>query len=275
MSKQTIVITGASSGIGKATARYFAEKGWNVAATMRIPEKEVDLTKIENIKIFALDVTNQASIQEAYEAIIHEFGTVDVLLNNAGYALNGPFELSTDEQIRNEFEVNVFGLFNVTRVFLSHFRENRHGVIVNISSMGGKVTFPYISTYHATKFAVEGFSESLSYELDDFGIRVKVIEPGPIATDFSGRSMDFATSTTITDYDAYTENFRRVSAVSETNYVDTSVVAEVIFTAATDETDQLRYTTDPQGKQAIEAKATYGDDAFIANIKATYSLKNQ
>jgi short-subunit dehydrogenase len=118
------------------------------------------------------------------------------LLNNAGYAVSGPFELSTDEQIRKEFDVNVFGLFNTTRTFLKHFREKRKGVIVNISSMGSKIIFPLISTYHSTKFAVEGFTESLSYELDALGIKVKLVEPGNIATDFSGRSLDVAKSET-------------------------------------------------------------------------------
>jgi short-subunit dehydrogenase len=207
MEKKTIVITGASSGIGKASVKYFAEKGWNVAATMRAPEKETELSEIENVKIFELDVAKQETIDQVYENILKEFGEVDALLNNAGYAVSGPFELSTDEQIRKEFDVNVFGLFNTTRTFLKHFREKRKGVIVNISSMGGKITFPLISTYHSTKFAVEGFTESLSYELDALGIKVKLVEPENIATDFSGRPLDVAKSETITDYNEYTNNF--------------------------------------------------------------------
>lgn len=273
MEKKTVVITGASSGIGKATAKYFADKGWNVAATMRSPENEVDLTEIENVKTYVLDVTKQETIDKAYEEILNEFGTVDALINNAGYALNGPFELSTDEQIRKEFEVNVFGLFNVTRTFLKHFRENRNGVIVNLSSMGGKITFPLISTYHATKFAVEGFSESLSYEINDLGIRVKLIEPGSIATNFYGRSMDFAKSETITDYNAYCQNFYEAASNSGTVQTQPEVVAAVIFTAATDGTDQLRYITDEFAEQIIASRQTHGDEAFVANVKASYSVK--
>lgn len=273
MEKQTVVITGASSGIGKATAKYFAEKGWHVAATMREPQKELDFEGIENIKTFQLDVTNQESVDQAYEEILKAFGTVDVLVNNAGYALNGPFELSKDDQIRKEFDVNVFGLFNVTRSFLKHFRENKNGIIVNISSMGGKITFPLLSTYHATKFAVEGFSESLSYELYDFGIRVKIIEPGAIETNFYGRSMDFASSETIEDYNAYRDNFYDLSAKSGTVYTKPEVVAEVIFGSATDGTDKLRYATDAYAEQIMGMKDKYGDEAFVSNIRANYALK--
>ena len=132
MSK-TIVITGASSGIGRATAIYFAEKGWNVDATMRSPEKETELQKIDGIKVYQLDVTSTESISSAYDAILGDFGNVDVLLNNAGYAVAGPFEAATDDQIRREFDVNVFGLFNTTRKFLEHFRPKGDGTIINIS----------------------------------------------------------------------------------------------------------------------------------------------
>lgn len=123
-----IVITGASSGIGKSTAVYFARKGWQVAATMRSPEKETDLSSYENIHLFRLDVTKPEEIRAAQEQILQVFGSVDVLLNNAGYALNGPLELSTEEQIKMGFEVNVFGLIEVTKAFLPVFRKKWMGL---------------------------------------------------------------------------------------------------------------------------------------------------
>ncbi|MFK7773866.1 MAG: SDR family NAD(P)-dependent oxidoreductase, partial [Saprospiraceae bacterium] len=118
--KKTIVITGASSGIGKATAKHFANKGWHVAATMRTPQKETELNEIDNIKLYALDVTNESSIEKATEQIINDSGTVDVVLNNAGYGLLGTFEAASQEAIRQQFDTNVFGLMNVTRAFLPH-----------------------------------------------------------------------------------------------------------------------------------------------------------
>lgn len=274
MEKKTIVITGTSSGIGKATAKYFAEKGWNVAATMRAPERETELTQIENVKIYAIDVTNQETINKAYEEILKEFGTVDVLINNAGYALLGPFELTTDEQIRREFDVNVFGLFNVTRTFLKHFRENKKGIVVNISSVEGRTTLPLVQTYDSTKFAVEGFTESLSYELSHLGIKVKLIEPGAVATDFAGRSMDSAKSETITDYDAYLSNFfSLVSSEEQQMASQAEFIAEAIYEAVTDETNKLRYVVGEEAKQRIAEREARGDEGYALMIKERFALK--
>ncbi len=272
---KTIVITGASTGIGRASAIYFAEKGWNVAATMRKPEKETELQTIDNIKVYQLDVTKQQTIDEAYKAIITDFKKVDVLLNNAGYALNGPFEVCTDEQIRAQFDVNVFGLMNTTKAFIPHFREKREGVIINISSMGGKITFPLLTSYHATKFAVEGFSEVLGYELDEFGVKVKLIEPGNIATDFGTRSMVMADTGENKAYDKLLGNFMNMMQNIDPNefYSSPEMVAEVIYTAATDGTNQSRYIAGEDAKQLIELRQTQGDDAYIEFTKKQFLPK--
>lgn len=272
--KKTLVITGASTGIGRATALYFAGKGWNVAATMRSPEKEKELQEIDNIKVYQLDVTNKESITRAYDTIISDYDKVDALLNNAGYALYGPFEVSTSEQIRKEFDVNVFGLMDVTRTFLPTFREQKDGVIMNVSSMGGKITFPLISTYHSTKFAVEGFSEVLAYELDGLGIKVKLIEPGNIATDFGGRSMKFATSEDVTDYNPYVENMMKMmQAAGPDMYSQPEIVAEAIYTAATDGTDKIRYIAGDDAKQLIGMREENGDEVFVKFTKEMYAIK--
>jgi NAD(P)-dependent dehydrogenase (short-subunit alcohol dehydrogenase family) len=266
MSK-TIVITGSSSGIGKATAKYFAEKDWKVAATMRTPKKETELQQHENITLYQLDVTDEDSIAKATKQIINDFGTVDVVLNNAGYGLMGPFEATTPEQIRHQFDVNVFGLMSVTRAFLPHFRANKSGMFLNVSSIGGRVTFPFISLYHSSKWAVEGFSESLSYELGELGIQVKIIEPGGVETDFGGRSLVFATKEGLTDYDKAVGQFQANMANSGLSYSTAEFLAEAIYNATTDGKTQMRYLVGPDAEQVYGTRQKVGDDAFIAGMK--------
>ncbi len=262
---KSIVITGSSSGIGKATAKYFAEKGWKVAATMRKPENETELTEVENVSIYRLDVTDNASIAAAAEQIIADFGTVDVVLNNAGYGLAGPFEAATPEQIQRQFATNVFGLMEVTRAFLPHFRENRAGLFMNVSSIGGLITFPFISLYHSTKWAVEGFSESLSYELASLGIDVKIIEPGGVATDFGGRSMDMALPQNTEDYN---DDMAKMQAAMGAMVGGSTAeyLAEQIYEAATDDKQQLRYLIGDDAEQIYGLRTANGDDAFVATM---------
>ncbi len=158
---QTILITGSSSGIGKATAIYFAERGWKMVATMRTPEKAGEWAQHSNVTLMRLDVLEIDSIKQAISDTINKFGRIDAVVNNAGYGLVGAFEASTNEQIQRQFDTNVFGLMNVCREIIPHFREQRGGTIINVASMGGQLTFPLYSLYHGTKWAVEGFSESL------------------------------------------------------------------------------------------------------------------
>ena len=264
---KSIVITGSSSGIGKATAKYFTEKGWKVAATMRTPEKETELTELENVSLYALDVTDDASIAAATEQIISDLGTVDVVLNNAGYGLMGPFEAASPEAIKQQFDTNVFGLMSVTRAFLPHFRANGAGMFLNVSSIGGRITFPLISLYHSTKWAVEGFSESLAYELGQLGIQVKIIEPGGVSTDFGGRSMAFAAKDGLTAYDEMAATFQAKVAASGLEYSTAEFLAEGIYNAATDGKNQLRYLIGPDAEQLYAMRQEVGDDAFIAGMK--------
>lgn len=264
---KSIVITGASSGIGKATAKHFAAQGWRVAATMRTPAKETELNTIDNITIYQLDVTDEASIAAATEQITNDFETVDVLLNNAGYAVAGPFEAATSDQVRRQFDTNVLGLMSVTRAFLPHFRQNKAGIILNVSSIGGRITFPFISLYHSTKWAVEGFSESLSYELAPLGIQVKIIEPGGVDTDFGGRSMDFAMNPELTDYAEKLTIFQeRMSENSALGRSTADYIAEEIFKATTDGKNQLRYLVGDDAKQMYAMREEHGDDAFVAGM---------
>jgi len=269
---KTILITGTSSGLGRASARLFQSRGWNVIATMRSPTKETELTKLDRLLVTRLDVQDHVSIQSAVEAGLSRFGQIDVLVNNAGYGAYGPLEATPLEKIRRQFDVNVLGVLATTRELLPHFRKNRRGTIVNVSSIGGRIAFPLGTLYHGTKFAIEGLSESLQYELGALGIRVKVIEPGMIKTDFGGRSFDFNNDTALAEYQPLVQSlaatFGRMMQVGS----EPERIAEVIYTAATDGTKQLRYEAGADASKALADRRAADDASFIAAISAQFGL---
>jgi len=244
--KKTIFITGASTGLGKATAKLFQRKGWNVIATMRHPERELELNQLKNVTVLALDVANLDQIKEVVEHVLKNY-TVDVVLNNAGYGLIGPLESLSAEQINTQIQTNLFGVIHVSKAFIPYFRENKKGTFINITSTFGLLGYPTCSIYSATKFAIDGFSESLAYELAQFDVRVKVIAPGGMQTDFAGRSMQGGM------HKAYEQLVDKVSeGYSQdkiANYTKADDVAQIIWKSATDESTQLRYVA---GKDAIE-----------------------
>lgn len=261
MSK-TILITGASSGIGKATAIYFQEQGWNVIATMRSPEKETTLNKLENVQLEKLDVLDVATIEVAINNGISKFGKIDVLLNNAGYGAYGPLETFPRENIIRQFNTNVIGLMDVTKAIIPHFRANNSGVIINISSIGGQMTFALGSLYHGTKFAVEGISESLHYEMKEIGVKVKIVEPGFIATDFGGRSFDFQAGN-IEAYQPIIHALMKQWQNPNNIVSQPSLVAKVIYEAATDGTNQLRYRAGEDAHQLLDNRKKMTDAEFF------------
>jgi len=263
----TVLITGASSGIGKETAKRFQDKGWNVVATMRSPEKEEELAALDNVLVTRLDVTDPDSIAGAVNDGIERFGSIDVLVNNAGYGAFGPLESISMDSVRRQFDTNVVGLLETTKAVLPHFRSQQSGAIVNISSMGGKMTFPLGTLYHGSKFAVEGLSESLHYEMEPIGVKVKIVEPGMIATDFGGRSMDFSNDESITEYQGVVQTAMQGFESLAANASPPSVVAGVIYTAATDDTDQLRYTAGEDAKVFMANRAAADDATFIGGLK--------
>jgi NAD(P)-dependent dehydrogenase (short-subunit alcohol dehydrogenase family) len=269
---KTILITGSSSGIGRATVLHFQSKGWNVAATMRRPENETSLQQLDNTLVTRLDVTDADSIHSAVKETIDRFGGIDVLVNNAGYGAYGPLESWPMEKIRKQFETNVIGLMEVTKAVLPHFRTNRKGMIINISSVGGKMTFPLGSLYHGTKFAVEGISEALSYEVSAFGGCVKIVEPGMIATDFAGRSFDFHQDQSMPEYQPVVGSFFSVLPAMAQQASPAEMVAEVIFTAATDGSNQLRYTAGQDAEILISNRQKFDDNSFMGAIRAQFGL---
>ena len=269
---KTVLITGSSSGIGKATAIYFQQKGWNVIATMRSPEKEEDLGKLDNVLVTRLDVQDHDSIRLAVQNGIERFGKIDVLVNNAGYGAYGPLEAFPMEKVRRQFEVNVLGLIDVTKEVIPHFRKNKDGVIINISSVGGRMTFPLGALYHGTKFAVEGISEALSYELSQIGVKVKIVEPGAIKTDFAGRSFDFMNDESLSEYQPVVTNLMQEFQEVLKNVSEPKLVAEVILEAATDGTQKLRYTAGDDAKEYMANRKSLSDEEFIGGIKSRFGL---
>jgi NAD(P)-dependent dehydrogenase (short-subunit alcohol dehydrogenase family) len=270
--KKTLLITGASSGIGKAAARRFQAEGWNVIATMRSPERETELTALDGVLVTRLDVQDVASIGAAVDAGLRRFGRIDALLNNAGYGAYGPLEATPLDKVRRQFDVNVMGVLATTQAVLPHLRRQRSGVIVNVSSIGGKITFPLGTLYHGTKFAVEGLSEALHYELLPLGIRVRIVEPGMVKTDFSGRSFDFSNDPALTEYQPLVGAFMSALGPMAANASHPDRVADVIFRAATDEGDRLRYEAGPDAEQMLGARRASDDAAFIGGMRAQFGI---
>lgn len=261
MSK-TILITGASSGIGKATAQYFHDKGWNVTATMRAPERETQIKNDDSTLLTRLDVTDEASIQAAIDDTIAKFGGIDALVNNAGYGLLGTFESMSIEQIQRQFETNVFGVMRVTKAILPHFRARKAGTLINVASMGGRLTFPFYSPYHGTKWAVDGWSDSLQFELKPQNIRVKIIEPGAIKTDFYDRSQELQHDRSLTEYNDIVDSAIQKMSAAGNKGAAPEKCAETIFKAATDNNWKLRYPVGTDAKGMLFAKRFISDKLY-------------
>lgn len=267
MSK-TIFITGSSTGLGRAAALLFASKGWKVVATMRNPAAETELGKVAGITLLPLDVTKPDQIAAAAKAAL-ALGPVDVLFNNAGYGLAGAFEGATDEQLQDEINTNLLGVMRVTQAFLPSMREAGGGTIITTTSIGGLVTFPFNSVYHATKWGLEGWSESLAYELAPFGIKVRTVAPGGIATDFAGRSL------VMTPHPAYMEAIGKTMAAfsdpeRRSGGSSAEQIAEVVYEAATDTTDRVTFVAGGDAKVTYAQRLEAGIEAFRAAIKERF-----
>lgn len=239
---KTVLITGASTGIGRASALRLHDAGWKVVASMRTPEAALWAPTSDRFVVVRLDVTDVESIRQVISESIDRYEAIDAVVNNAGYGLVGPFEASTVEQVERQFATNVFGLMNVVREILPHMRDRRNGTILNVSSVGGRITFPLYSAYHATKWAVEGFSESLQFELRQFNIRMKIVEPGPIRTEFYERSMDRMRKDGLTAYDGFSDRAMKNMQRSGETAPGPELVAKVIERALTDTSWKLRYS---------------------------------
>jgi NAD(P)-dependent dehydrogenase (short-subunit alcohol dehydrogenase family) len=258
--EKAIFITGSSSGLGRAAAKLFASKGWKVIASMRDPKKEKELGNIPDVTLMALDVTAPHEVEGVAEQVVRS-GGVDVVFNNAGYGLAGALEGLTDEQILRMVNTNMLGAIRTTKAFIPYFREKRAGLFINTTSIGGLLTVPFNAIYHATKWALEGWSESMAFELNQFGIGIKTIEPGGMKTDFFTRSFDTGRHPA---YDALVNKVMGVITDPKqmATYSSPDQIAEVVYEAATDGKDQLRYVAGADAKAMYAMRLQLGDEAF-------------
>jgi NAD(P)-dependent dehydrogenase (short-subunit alcohol dehydrogenase family) len=266
------VVTGSSSGIGYETSLMLARNSFLTYATMR------NLNKSENIKLVAtkenlpirinqLDVTDDVSVKNTVQAILSETGRIDVLVNNAGYGLNGAFEDLAMDEIKAQYETNVFGLIRTTQSVLPIMRRQKSGIIVNISSGAGRFGFPGSSAYISTKFAVEGLSESMSYELEPFGIKVVLVEPGVIRTNFvtvvAKKSQD--------PNSPYSQIMQKTATAFENMMANASsspdIVAKVVLNAVTNENPNLRYLAGKDVETWLDSKRNMSDEEFYKMMK--------
>ena len=262
------IVTGSSSGIGYETALILARNGFRTFASMRNLEKGKTISDIATkekleLHIIKLDVTDERSVTDAIKTIKADAGRIDVLVNNAGYGLAGSLEDLSMSEIKAQFETNVFGLIRVTQAVLPTMREQKSGIIVNISSIGGKVAIPLQSPYHSTKFAVEGLSESIAYDLEPFGIKVVIIEPGAIKTNFETGMV--VAQNTQNPKSPYYNKMQKLQSSINSHFKDGTTpakVAEVILNAITTPNPNLRYTVGEDAAMIAQKRKELSDLEF-------------
>jgi len=273
------LVTGSSSGIGFETSLMLARAGFNTYASMRNLEKSKNITEIAKkeklpLQVVQLDVNNDGSVKDAIVKILKADQRIDVLINNAGYGLFGSVEDTSIEEIKAQFETNFFGVVRVTQQVLPLMRRQNSGTIVNVSSVGGRIGLPALSAYHSTKFALEGLSESIAFELEPFGIRVVIIEPGVIRTNILNSSSSakkaldtkspyFSLSQKLND------NFK--SMMESELSSPPEEVAKVILQAVTSENPQLRYSVGDDAANLIHARKNMPDKEFRKMIMNNFS----
>jgi NAD(P)-dependent dehydrogenase (short-subunit alcohol dehydrogenase family) len=265
------VVTGSSSGIGLETSLVLARNNFHTYATMRSPERGTKMRAIQSrenlpIEIIQLDVASDKSVTNAIESIVSESGKIDVLVNNAGYGLVGAFEELDIDEIKQQYETNFFGVIRVTQAVIPIMKEQKSGIIVNISSGAGRFGYPGGSAYVSTKFALEGLSESMAYELDPFGIKVALVEPGFVRTNFSNviakksQKPNSEYSKMMEIMSGRIDEMRRKSSSPE-------LVANIVLEAVTSKNPNLRYLAGKDVEQWIEQKKKLSDKEFFNMIK--------
>jgi NAD(P)-dependent dehydrogenase (short-subunit alcohol dehydrogenase family) len=269
--KKVALVTGSSRGIGFVTSITLARNDFLTYASMRNLDKEKEIRLVvdkENIplKTLQLDVTDSTSVNNAIKSIMDETGRIDVLVNNAGYGLVGAFEELSIEEIKQQFETNFFGVIRVTQAVLSIMREQKSGIIVNISSGAGRFGYPNGSAYVSTKFALEGLSESMAYEIEPLGVRVVLVEPGFVRTNFSNVVAKRSQSPS-SQYSKMTEKMAESFDQMKLNSSPPELVANVVLEAVTSKNPDLRYLAGKDVEQWMEQKKYMSDKEFFNMIK--------
>jgi len=271
MNKKTVLITGASSGIGKETAKILITKGYTVYGGARRIEKMKDLEKL-GAHLVKLDVTDETSMVSGVNSILAKEGSIDILVNNAGYGSHGAIENVPIDEARRQFEVNIFGLARLTQLVLPKMRQNRYGKIVNISTVGGKIHTAFGGWYHASKFALEGLSNCLRLETEPFGIDVIIIEPGGIATEWGMIAADNLKKTS--GNGAYAEAANKTADGMMRTYASNqlskpTVVAETILKAITARRPKTKYTTGYMAGTVLFLRRILDDRLFDMALLST------
>ena len=278
--QKVAIVTGSSSGIGFETSLTLARNGFHTYATMRNMEGEkskplTEVAKNENLQLRAieLDVDNDKSVIDAINTIVEERERIDVLINNAGYALGGALEDSSMDEIKAQFETNFFGAVRATKAVLPVMRRQGAGKIVNITSMGGRIAIPLSSSYHGSKFALEGLSESIRYELEPFGIKVILIEPGAVGSNF-WKNIKIAKSSSDSNspYTQFGNKILKAYEQMEQNTISPSVVAKTSLDAVTSNNPQLRYVVGEDAAKTLEARKNMPDNEFGDLIKKQFGI---
>ena len=275
------VVTGSSSGMGYETSLILARNGFHTYATVRKLEEEgpnqiSDIAKNENLplQVIQLDVNDDKSVTEGVERITNDKDRIDVAINNAGYDLMGALEETSMEEIKGQFETNFFGAVRVMQAVIPMMRKQGGGIIVNVTSLGGRISFPLNSPYHATKFALEGLSESIQYELEPLGIKVIVIEPGGVGSNFL-RNLKWASKTSDplnSQYSSMRGSLSEYFNQWAQNLIHPSEVAKVILRAVTAENPDFRYVVGKDAEMALESRRNMSDEEFHNMIKKQINL---
>lgn len=268
---KTILITGTSSGYGKAAADLFLSRGWNVVATMRRPDPNVFDSDTPRLKVLPLDVTDGASIVAAIDEGIAAFGAIDVLVNNAGIGLASAFEATPDATVREIFETNTFGVFATCRAIIPVMRRQGHGVIVNVTSSATIGPMPLVAVYTASKSAIEGFTESLSYELHPFGIATRLVEPGyGPTTSFTANGGARMAGLIPADYGVFAQACFGKMARYPTPYCTEVEVADAILAAASDDSRRVRFPAGADTRMLADLRWSTSEEHYIARMRELF-----
>ncbi|OBZ93979.1 dehydrogenase [Pararhizobium polonicum] len=268
---KTVLITGTSSGYGKAIAELFLARGWNVIATMRRPDAGVFATASDRLLILPLDVTKAETIDKAIADGVAAFGAIDVLVNNAGIGMASAVEVTPDSTIREIFETNTFGVFATCRAIIRQMRAQGHGTIVNVTSSVTLGVMPLVAIYAASKCAVEGYTESLSYELELFNIKARLVEPGlGPTTGFAANGGPRMQGLIPEDYGAFAQAYFGIMANYPTPYCTEAEVAGATFAAATDEGDAIRFPAGADSRMLAQLRWSTSEEHYLARMREMF-----